>query len=202
MRTLKLILAVSFFLIVMIIQGCERKNRNARNNPQELTFNVDHSLLEDKFSDKYLGFIFYPPKSCLQLPEEMVQKVKGQLKDEYTVPNSFVIEPYKFFLNEKDQSACLISILPTLSPVDSSIDEYQQAICNFSSNSQVTQDMFLHNGFRIYQSLIIRKDMILFKLVILQPLEKSFQIDYVIPKSIYRDNLEAIESSIGSVSKL
>ena len=198
---MKKILCVAI-MIVISVTGCERKGRNAKNHPQELTFNVNHSLLEDKFSDQSLGFTFHPPKSCLQLPEEMVQKVKGQLKDEYTVSNSFIIEPYQFFLNEKDQFACLISILPTLSPADSSIDEYQQAIRNFTRNSQVTQDMFLHNGFRIYQSLIIRQNMIQFKLIIPQPLEKSFQIDYVIPKSIYRDNVEAIESSIGSILKL
>ena len=49
---------------------------------------------------------------------------------------------------------------------------------------------------------IIDKDMIQFKVVVPQPSNQSFQIDYVIPKSIYQDKVEAIESSIGSLLKL
>lgn len=200
--TLKIILIISFYLISSTIQGCGNKNHSENNDPKELTFKVDNSLLGEKFIDNYLEFSFSPPNSCLQMSEGIVQKVKDRFKQEYTVPNSFVIEPHMFFLNENDQFACLISILPTLTNADNSIVKYQQAICTQYIDSQVSQADFLHNGFRIYQSLIISKDIVQFKLVVTQSVNKSFQIDYVIPKSIYQDNLKAIESSIGSLTKL
>jgi len=199
-KTLKVILIIN--LVFSLTQGCKNKNHNENNNPAELTFKVNQSLLGEKYVDKYLGFSFLPPKSCLQMSEAMVQKVKDQLKKEYTITNSYVIEPHQFFLNKNDRFACLISILTTVSNVDSTISKYQQAIFAYSKNSQVTQAIFLHNGFRIYQSLIISKDIIHFKLVVPQSSNKSFQIDYVIPKTIYQDELEAIESSIGSLLKL
>jgi hypothetical protein len=201
-KTIKVIFIVIYTLIFSLTQGCKNKNHNENNNLAELTFKVNQSLLGKKYVDKYLGFSFLPPKSCLQMAEVTVQKVKDQLKKEYTNTNSYVIEPHQFFLNKNDKFACLVSILTTFSNVDSTISKYQKVIIAESKNSQVTQAIFLHNGFRIYQSLIISTDIIHFKLVVPQSSNKTFQVDYVIPKTIYQDELEAIESSIGSFLKL
>lgn len=201
-KNFRVILIINISLIIIFILACGNKNHNKNDHPQELIFKVNPSLLGEKFLNEYYGFSFSPPKRCLQLPEEMVQKVKEQLKKEYSVTNSYILEPYQLFLNEKNRFACLISILPNFSNADSAIAEYQQAIFNYSKDRKVTQTIFLHNGFRIYQSLIINENMIQFKLVVPQTSNKSFQIDYVIPTTIYQDNVETIESSIGSLLKL
>jgi len=163
---------------------------------------VNQTLLGEKFIENDLGFSFSPPKSCLPISEEKIQKINDRLKKETAVANSFEVEPHTVFLNENDKFVCVISILPTLSDADSAIAGYQQAIESLYVNSQVSQAVFNHNGFRIYQSLITNQNIVQFRLVVIQTLGKSFQIDYVIQKSIYQDNLEAIESSIGSLTKL
>ncbi len=70
------------------------------------------------------------------------------------------------------------------------------------ADSDVRQGKFNHGDYAIYQTLVMTKDSAIFKLVIPQPAGKSFQIDYVIPFAFYKQNLEAIESSIGSIAKL
>lgn len=167
-----------------------------------MTFKVNQALIGKKVLDKNIGFSFSPPKSCLQMDEDIVEKIRQQLKTKHSVPNSYLLEPYLVFLNEKNQSVCLVSILPGLTDADSAITQYQQAIDYDTEDRKTIQTVFLHNGFQVYQSLITASDKIQFKLVIPQKLNKSFQIDYIIPKTIYLDEVEAIESSIGTLLKL
>ncbi len=194
----KTLLIICFSLTFYFFQGC---GQNYHDGP-EMTFKINPSLIEDQLNDPSLGFSFSPPKNCLKIPDKMVQEVKDQFKKEYAITNLFIIEPYLFFLNEQNRFACFISTLPALSSNDSLITAYQQAIHNHAKENYIKQDTFIHNGFKIFQSLIIGPESIQFKLVVPQPLNKSFQIDYVIPKSIYPNKIEAIESSIGSLHKL
>lgn len=193
------ILFTLFLFIFLLTQAC---SNNENENPRDLTFKVNQTLLGEKFIDNDLGFSFSPPKSCLPISEEKIQKINDRLKKETAIANSIGVEPHTVFLNENDQFVCVISILPTLSDADSANAAYQQAIESHYKNSQVSQADFNHNGLKIYQSLITNQNIVQFKLVVIQSQGKSFQIDYVIQKLIYQDNLEAIESSIGSLTKL
>ena len=66
----------------------------------------------------------------------------------------------------------------------------------------IKQAYYPYRGLKIFQMRMESEQMIAFKLIIPQTDTSSFQLDYVIPKAVYLKNLEAIESSIGSLQKL
>ncbi len=179
--------------------GNVEKDRN--DQPEEMTFQINQSLLGKKYSDSELGFSFSPPSGCKQMPKNMVQQVKGKIQKSLVSPDSLVLEPNQFFMNEDERFFCLLTVHPTLTLSDSSISFYHQVIENSAEQSEVQHSTYKYKNFLIYQSLIISEQMINFKLLIPQANHKSFQIDYIVPKSIYAKKIEVIESSIGSLSK-
>ena len=192
----------TLFFLILIIGSCESNKDAGNNSPQKIGFKIDPALLSEPYHDSALGMIFSPPKGCSQMPGDMVFKIKNQLKTQAAMSVPFTIEPHQVFLNEENHFACLLSRLPSLANSDSAVCIYRQAILDTSSVKQVKQTVFLHNGFTIYQILTIDQKKIEFKLIIPQSGNRSFQIDYVVPKSIYADYIEVIESSIGSIKKL
>ncbi|MBD3290273.1 hypothetical protein GF337_15825 [candidate division KSB1 bacterium] len=188
-------------LLIIMIYGCDSQKDSRKNGIQQIGFKVDPALLEAPYQDSTLGIVFSPPKGCSRMPKDIVIEVKDQFKTLNTISAPFAIEPHQIFLNEENHFACILSKLPVLANSDSSVYIYQQAIRDSTDEKQVKQTSFLHNGLLIHQSLIINPIMIQFKLIIPQSESNSFQIDYVIPKSIYADYIEVIESSIGSIKK-
>ncbi|MDW7681048.1 MAG: hypothetical protein SCK70_10810 [bacterium] len=186
---------IEFILILplVITFNCDRSS----DHQNEMTFRVDKSLLAEKFVDRELGFEFIPPKDLLKVPADVLTDVQDQLP----LTDFFQIIPRQVFLAEQSEFVCIISWLPELIYSDSSIISYQRAVKSQTSNGEIRQTSFLYNGFRIYQTLIISDNVVNFKLLIPQPDKKSFQIDYIIPKNIYIEKIEAIESSIGSIKR-
>jgi len=195
-----LFIIVLSFLVLMIIT-CGNMGKDGNDQPEEMTFQINQSLLGEKYSDRELGFSFSPPSGCKQMPEHIVQHVKGEIQKSIVPSDSLVLEPKQFFLNEDEHFFCLLTALPMLALCDSSISFYHKVIKNSAEQSEVQHSTYKYNNFLIYQSLIISNKTIDFKLLIPQPDNKSFQIDYIIPKLIYANKIEVIESSIGSLSK-
>jgi len=189
-------------ILVLMIFSCGNMDKKGNDLPEEMTFQINQSLLAEKYSDNHLGFSFSPPSVCVQMPKNMVQQVKGGIQNNLVSPDSLVLEPKQFFLNKNEQFFCLLTALPMLAVNDSSIKFYHQVIEKSAAGSEIQHSTYKYNKFLIYQSLIISEETINFKLLIPQPEYKSFQIDYIIPKSIYANKIEVIESSIGSLSKL
>jgi hypothetical protein len=188
-------------ILMLVIICCGNVENKGNDQPEEMTFQVNQSLLGEKYSDSELGLSFSPPSGCKLMPENMVQQVKTKIIKNLVSPDSLALEPKQFFLNEDEQFFCLLTALPKMALSDSSIKFYAQVIKNSSEGSEVQHSTYKYNKFLIYQSLIINEEKINFKLLIPQAERKSFQIDYILPKSIYANKIEVIESSIGSLSK-
>jgi hypothetical protein len=196
----KLFIILFSFLILMNL-SCGNEEKNKTDQPEEMTFQVNQSLLGEKYSDNELGFSFSPPIGCKLMPKNLVQQVKAEITKNLVSPESLALEPKQFFLNKNEQFFCLLTTLPMLVLSDSSIKFYNMAVKNSAAGDEVQSSTYKYNHFLIYQSLIMNDETINFKLLIPQAEHKSFQIDYILPKSIYVNKIEVIESSIGSLSK-
>ena len=197
--TANVIFIILSFLFATIC--CEKQKNETNDLPGEMTFQINRLLLGEKYSDEYLGFSFSPPLGCKQMPLDTLQEVKAQIQKILLSSDSFNLEPKQFFVNAEEGFFCLLTALPSLALTDSSIVFFQQRIEKSAKNSEVQHSTYKYNHFLIYQSLLINSSTINFKLLIPQAEYKSFQIDYIIPKSIYANKIEVIESSIGSLSK-
>lgn len=181
------------------VSGCGHAKKD--DKPVKLLFKINPSLLGEKFTYEKLGFSFSPPKSCIPLSKEMSENVLKVIEGEYTISDSSFVKPIQFFFDSGQRVICLVSSLPKLEDSQDVIAGYEQAVMKKMENYKTKLGVFSHGGFVIHQMRIVTKEMVLFKLFVAQPSQSSFQIDYIIPLSFYGKNGEAIESSIGSLTK-
>lgn len=190
-----------YFYIFLISIGLFANCGNRQENRDEMTFRVDRAKLGEKYVNQELGFSFFPPKGCVPVPDRMLHVIRDSLATQFSPSEWFIIEPKVIFFDSENQFTCVVSSLPNITYSDSVIIKYQKAIKNQFSQFQVNQTNYYYHDFRMFQSLIVTSDRVQFKLFIPQPSNKSFQIDYVIPRTYYVEKIEAIESSIGSIEK-
>lgn len=132
---------------------------------------------------------------------EMLGQAKHRLAKENSANDSLPVEPRQICLKQDEQLFCFVSALPMLHQDENAIADYQRAIAEKLAEREVKQGAFTYKGLKFYQTLAMSKEMVLFKLVIPQTEKRSFQIDYIVPLVYYQKNLQAIESSIGSIEK-
>jgi hypothetical protein len=66
-------------------------------------------------------------------------------------------------------------------------------------SARVQRGRFRHGGADVSQLMIADSSQVVFKLLVAGPGGPLHQLDYIIPRSVYRRELEAVESSIGSI---
>jgi hypothetical protein len=184
-------------LIFILVVACQKKQENKNS---ELTFRINQNLLGQQYRNDLLGFSFSPPKSCLPLEQTVLQQAEQKLLAN-TTTDSFQVELLNAFLDKQEQFTCLVTRVPNLNTENDQV-RYLQSINRKMKEFDVRPSVFYYKGFRIRQVLILTPETVIFKLIIPQTDGRSFQIDYVIPQNHYQNNLEAIESSIGSLTKL
>jgi hypothetical protein len=182
--------------------NCGDRSRNNNDQIPELSFKINPALLEKRFGDDGLSFSFQPPKGCIPVSMSLFKQAGEKIVREYSLDGSFAVEPRNLFLNQKERLICLVSGLPKQPSFPLLLKGVQHAIDEWSKKGDVKVGAFTHRGLEIRQILLMSREQVNFKLVVLQSGVNSFQIDYVIPQKSYKNNLEAIESSIGSIEKL
>ena len=198
---------LSYGVIVALITFvvCIKNEANKKQEIEELSFAVNPSLLGPEYKNRELGFSFSPPRGWEKMPQETVEKAKKHL-EQTTKPSAGVsVDLEQFFLDRKSGASCVISRLSKIS-LDSlgmlNLNTYKSDIIAKFPNSKVREGQFALQDFLVHQILIMSENTVSFKLIFPRTSKKSFQLDYVVPRAIYEENVEAIESSIGSLSSL
>ena len=195
-------LTAMILLLLSFAFNCGDRNRNNNDPIPELSFQINPALIEKRFCDNVLSFSFQPPKGCIPVSMSLFNKAREKIVREYSLDSSFAVEPRNLFLNQKERLICLVSALPKWPSFPLLLKGYQRAIDEWSKKGDIKTGVFTHRGLEIRQILTMGREQVNFKLVILQSGIHPFQIDYIIPQESYKNNLEAIESSIGSIEKL
>ncbi|MDP2982557.1 MAG: hypothetical protein Q8O92_04415 [Candidatus Latescibacter sp.] len=189
---------IALVSIYGLIMGCGSKKDE---KPAELQFKVNPSLLSEKVTYNEFGFSFSPPKQCLPLSKELTENVLKIIGRELAMSDTSFVKPIQFFVDAEQRIICVVSSLPKLEDRKDQIAGYELAIMKKMGNDKTMQGIFSHGGFVINQMRVITKEMVIFKLFVAQNSHTSFQIDYIITLKFYEKNGEAIESSIGSLTK-
>jgi hypothetical protein len=187
-----------FFLCVLLFLGACEKQRT--DQVPELSFRVNQNILGESFRNEQFGFAFCPPQNCQSLSKESLTEAGKKLLD-FTQADSFHFELVYAALNPQEQFVCMVTGIENLR-TEMDMKKYLDAIKLKMGQYDIRPSIFNYQGFKVQQVLIMMPDKIIFKLIIPQPEKKSFQIDYIVPQVYYKNNLEAIESSIGSLTKL
>lgn len=185
-----------FLLIFLFIWNCEKPDAE---KVKELSFRVNKNLVGEPYRNELLGFSFCPPKSCESISKDILKQAGSAMLDS-SQSDSCHYELLCAALNVQEQFICLVTGIDNLC-TENDMKNYLDAIKLKMSQYDIRPSVFYYNGFKIQQILIMMPEKIIFKLIVPQSEKKSFQIDYIIPEVYYKKNLEAIESSIGSLTK-
>ena len=82
---------------------------------------------------------------------------------------------------------------------DSLLERVERDWRTRNPSARVQRGRFRHGGADVSQLLIADSSQVVFKLLVAGPGGPLHQLDYVIPRSVYPRELEAVESSIGSI---
>ena len=110
--------------------------------------------------------------------------------------------PRWVFLNESLQAMCVVSRLEggTVPPNDTLLKTLETAYRTQFPKATVQRATFMKDAFRVHQLMVAASDFVLIKLICNAPENPVFEVDYVVPRDVYRTELRAIESSIGSIN--
>ena len=179
--------------------GCE--SPNAQKQPYEtLVFNVDETRLEPIVTDTTLRIKIAAPKNWKKIDDSTLAQVANKLDTQLVQGIQMV--PRWIFLNESSQAMCIVSKLNgvEIAPDETLLKNLKTAYQNQFPNATVQETVFMKDAFRIHQLMVVTADFVRIKLICDAPETLIFEVDYHIPKDVYKTELRAIESSIGSIN--
>ena len=180
--------------------GCE--SPNAQKQPYEtLVFKVDETRLESTVTDTTLRIKMAAPKNWKKIDDSMLAQVINKLDTHLTDPELQIV-PRWIFLNENSMAMCIVSRLDSrsIAPDASLLKTLKTAYQNQFPKATVQHTVFMKDGFRIHQLMVIATDFVRIKLICDAPETLVFEVDYRVPRDVYQTELRAIESSIGSIN--
>jgi|GEM_PF-1585537 len=190
-------------LLVMLIAGCVSNNRNETGHVNEMVFNIDPELLGDTVYVKDKRFVFQPPSGWMQLPDEIFGEAVRQMTQAIPDDELFPTYPIHAFLRPEHGSAMIvseISIADTIYDTSEALTQFQKRITDRFTEEELKTTDFMKDGIHFYQYLIQKEDIVNFKFVFANTADEMFQIDYIVPASVYLQESRAIESSIGTIN--
>jgi len=190
-----------FLLIIAVFSlihfSCGKNGEETK--PNRLSFNIDSALIAPETVIDGYKLSFNPPAG-LARSEEFLKKLNSgveisnrEQKEIFTRPvDVFVDSSFNIVVVSAVESAVKDSVAGGLTKVTGAIKK------QFSAEKMKFAE-FLKDDIRISQFLIQDSVNVIFKLLLENPDKKVMQFDYIIPQSNYRNEIKAIESSIGSI---
>ena len=180
--------------ILLTIICCNTENRKVEKEKKNLEFNINYELLNPEAIYDGEGFMMNIPVNWNLLD--------SLLKSEITRSFSLLGEPTKLILVNAFQSQagsqCIISKVITDKKDFSFISEDVISDIQLKIHGDGYKTNALNiNNLSAKQYLVRGKNHVIIKLFI--QLNEFYQIDFIIPLSQYKMEIESIESSIGTI---
>jgi hypothetical protein len=189
-----------FGVFILLAITCGRGNEAAQQN-EELSFVVLDSLLGPSFTDTAIAFSFHPPKGWEKVPDSTMKKARHTIVEMVGQDSSISVTPVSFFVDPHGGSVCCLSQLTVLkggARIFEKLNEYGTRILKKFPASKIDEGSYRVNDVNVFQYLITDDERVMFKLLCCSPQGRMFQLDYIVPRSMYAQQIKAIESSIGS----
>ena len=181
--------------------SCNPSNSQKRTY-ETLVFNVDQTRLESAITDMTLQMEISEPKGWKAINDSMLARVINGLGD--TLTQGLQLEPRWVFVNEDSRAMCVVSRLEgaVVAPDETLLKTLETAYRTKFPKATVQRSIFMKGAYRVHQLMVGTSDFVLIKLICDAPESHVFEVDYVVPKNVYKAELRAIESSIGSINSI
>lgn len=167
---------------------------------ETLVFDVDPTRLEPAITDATLNIKMSAPKGWTAIDESMLGQVIDGLGDKLT--QEFQMVPRWVFVNQRSRAMCAVSRLEGVKSIrdETALESLESAYRDEFPEATIQRTIFMKDAFRVHQLMVVTSDFVLIRLICDAPENPVFEIDYVVPRNVYKVELQSIESSIGSIN--
>jgi hypothetical protein len=183
------------FVIVFSVVSCGSTNQT-QNKFKRVDFAVDLDLLSQFPAVVEEAFEICFPEDFVELDELNFKVLKSAIDSDST---SFFPLSLQSVYQSQDGCASLLSrIVSDVEVFDKLGSEYSILLTENFSTDNVHRGKLRINNINTVQYIVTNSDIVLIKLLFLVN-RSYFQLDYIIPFTVYESKLKSIESSIGSI---
>ncbi len=203
-------------ILPLVLASCgpasgNRADRAAvlEDSGEAMEFRIDQDLLGPQYAFEDIGLLFSPPSGWGKADEQTVSLLRERLdRASEAAPISYGV--IDLFMDDSAGTLCLLTVISSpdsASPFD--LDGYKASI--LQSSEEVAEAEFTVGSFRISQFRIVQPQIVTFKLLFRPAADPSgtgasreriCQIDYILPRDAFEEEIRKVESSIGTLESL
>ena len=187
----------SVVTLPLIFSSCNGNEEPAKIN--RLSFNIDSTQLAGEVKLPQYGISFNPPVNLVH-SDEFFNKLSSSLSQNSSAQIEISTTPVEAFIDKKFNVLVVSAIEPKIADTAiNNLDKVTGILKKQFGKENMKHAEYLKENIKISQFLIQDSINVIFKLLLQNKDKKVLQYDYIIPQKNYKDELRAIESSIGSI---
>ena len=175
--------------------SCESTLDKSKTTSQNLSFKIDHNLLNKTPLKNNEEFSIYLPINWSPFDSNNFIQLQRAIETNENVIQLELVDGYQ----SKDFATCIISKVITIKNSFEYIPEnYIEILKSQFSTENINVSQIDINNTQVRQFIISNNNHTVIKLFILGI--QNYQVDYIIPRGVYEAELGKIESSIGTIT--
>ena len=187
----------SLFILSLILSiiSCESTLDKSTTKSQKLSFKINHSLLNMTPLKTNEGFTIYAPINWLPFDSSSFIQLEGAIEANENLIPLELVGGYQ----SKDLATCIISKISSNKEDFQYIPEnYNDILKSQFSTENINVSQIDINNTAVRQFIISNNNHTVIKLFISGV--QNYQVDYIIPREVYKAELGKVESSIGTIT--
>jgi hypothetical protein len=180
----------SLSLVALLVISCQQSNKKI----VAVEFNINRLLLSDSSFVSRNGLSINPPKNW-KITESYNSELQNRIL--YRLDNKLLA----IYKSDTTNCALIISELPetNFEIIKGSINKYNSYPTQDSIWTSIQSSIFKYKTYEIVQIVSQNSELIIFKLFT-HRLSELYELDYIIPRREINNNMQSVESSIGSIN--
>lgn len=192
------IISASLLLLCLISFSCN-SNDDEAGKLNRLNFDIDSTKLAAEVRLNNYKLSFNPPVNLVHSDEFYNKLASGIAKSDPNM-SDFITKPIDAFVDNDFNVLVVSGIEPGLKDTaNGGLSKITALVKKQFKPENAKYAEFLKDDIKISQFLIQDSINVIFKLLFENPDKKVLQFDYIIPQKNYKNEIKAIESSIGSI---
>ena len=188
---------ISFIFSCLFINmiSCKNTLNKSTAENKNLSFNINHNLLNKTPFKNSDGFSIYRPLNWFAIDSISFNQLEKAIEADENRIQIELVGGYQ----SKDLATCIISKVSSKQDKFHYIPEnYIDILKSQFSTENINASQIIINKTPVKQFIISNKNHTVIKLFISGT--QHYQVDYIIPRGIYEAELDKIESSIGTIT--
>lgn len=190
-------IALPLGMLVFLSVGCGQERQEASSDMPRMSFDVDTTRLGAPVQAAAYDIAFRPPAGWAPLSSAELDSMSHAGT---ALSDTAALRPLYVFLDATQGSVLSVGRLrlDTTATFGEQMKQYGASL-NQQFGDTLRQAQFMKDELYMAQFLAQPEGLVNFKLVFEAPSEGLLQFDYVVPQSVYPQEVRSVESSIGSI---